>query len=293
MAAVAEPARGAPDPERLVARVQELTAQLDSFPDVRARQTSEELVGAVVEMYGAGLERVMEIVGEDARAALCEDGLVAGLLLIHDLFPVPLEERVQEALDSVRPYMESHGGNVELLGIEDGVAYLRLQGSCKSCRASSSTLELAVRQALEQAAPDLEGMEVEGVMEDEPAPAGMELPMAGGAAPMGGVASPTAPSWFEVDVAEPALESLAVAEVDGRSLVVANVEGTLLAFANRCAACDGPLDAGVLVAGALTCPSCSRSFFLPRAGRSMDDDGLQLGPVPLLRDGGAVKVALA
>ena len=49
--------------------------------------------------------------------------------------------------------MESHGGNVELLGIEDGVAKLRLEGSCKSCRASSSTLELAVRQALEEAAP--------------------------------------------------------------------------------------------------------------------------------------------
>ncbi len=62
--------------------------------------------------------------------------------------------------------MESHGGNVELLGIEDGVARLRLEGSCKSCRASSSTLELAVRQALEAAAPDLEGMDVEGVIEE-------------------------------------------------------------------------------------------------------------------------------
>ena len=88
---------------------------------------------------------------------MANDGLVAGLLMIHDLYPVPIEERVVQALDTVRPYMESHGGNVELLGIEDGIAKLRLEGSCKSCRASSSTLELAVRQALEEAAPTSRG----------------------------------------------------------------------------------------------------------------------------------------
>lgn len=287
MAAVAEPARGAPDPERLAARVQELTSQIESFPDVRARQTSEELVGAVIEMYGAGLERVMEILAEAGepglaiRDALARDGLVAALLLIHDLFPVPLEERVGQALDSVRPYMESHGGNVELLGIENGIVYLRLEGSCKTCSASSSTLELAVRQALEQAAPDLEGMEVEGVAA-EAAPEGVELPMA---AP---------PTWVPVDgLAGLSPESHVAAQVGGRALVIANVEGTLLAYGNECADCGGPLDAGVLSAGALTCPACSRSYFLPRAGRSMDDDDLQLAPIPLLRELDGVKVALA
>ena len=84
---------------------------------------------------------------------------------------------MDQALDSVRPYMESHGGNVELLGIQDGIVHLRLQGSCTSCSASSSTLELAVRQALEQAAPDLDGMDVEGVVQG-PGAAGIELPMA-------------------------------------------------------------------------------------------------------------------
>ena len=58
---------------------------------------------------------------------------MASLLLIHDLYPVSLQERVLEALDTVRPYMESHGGNVELVGIEDGVAKLALQGSCNGC----------------------------------------------------------------------------------------------------------------------------------------------------------------
>ena len=71
----------------------------------------------MVQMYGAGLERIVELIeDEETRDRLAADELVAGLLMIHDLYPVPLEERVAQALDTVRPYMESHGGNVELLG---------------------------------------------------------------------------------------------------------------------------------------------------------------------------------
>ena len=77
---------------------------------------------------------------------------VASLLLIHDLYPVDLQTRVIEALDTVRPYMESHGGNVELLALEHGVARIRLQGSCSDCSASSVTLELAIKQALDETA---------------------------------------------------------------------------------------------------------------------------------------------
>ena len=77
------------------------------------------------------------------------------------------------------------------------------------------------------------------------------------------------------------------------SSLVANVEGTLLAYHDRCAACGSPLHDGHLIEGALSCPSCARSYFLPRAGRSLDDDQLQLEPVPLLREAGHVRVALA
>jgi len=82
------------------------------------------------------------------------------------------------------------------------------------------------------------------------------------------------------------------AEVAGSDLVVANVDGTLLAYHDRCANCGSPLHEGLLSAGALACPECRRSFFLPRAGRSLDDEQMQLEPVPLLRDEGRVKVAL-
>ena len=99
----------AEDTEQLVERVEELQAALEASGESVPRGLAEELVTAVVQMYGAGLERILASLadagadGERIAASLADDGLVATLLLIHDLHPVPLEQRVQAALDSVRP----------------------------------------------------------------------------------------------------------------------------------------------------------------------------------------------
>ncbi len=270
--------------QELIDRVEDLQARLESGGDSPLRDVADALVSAVVQMYGAGLERIMATLMEDGEdgertaALLADDPLVSTLLLIHDLHPVPLERRVQDALDSVRPYMESHGGNVELLSLDHGVARIHLRGSCSDCSASSVTLELAIKQALEEMAPDLEGLEVEGIK--------AELPVV-----MSGPVS--APLWFDVEAAGSLADgSLAAVNVAGSDLVIANVEGSLLAYRDRCASCGAHLHDGLLMAGALSCPECARSFFLPRAGRSMDDDRMQLEPVPLLREDGRVKVAL-
>lgn len=279
----------------LLGRVQELQTLLDECEPSATRDLAEELMSTVLQLYGSGLERIVDGIlasgPEGARIAerLADDPLVATLLLIHDLHPVPLEERVQRALDSVRPYMDSHGGNVELLSLQDGIARIRLQGSCSDCSASSVTLELAIKQALEDAAPDLEGLEVEGVAAQM---SGLALPMVDGNG--SGLPVVMSPAWFEIDKGgEPPEGSVAAVTVAGSELLIANVEGTLLAYRDTCAKCGGPLHEGVLAQGALRCPHCARSYFLPRAGRSMDDDRLQLEPVPLLLEQGRVKVALA
>jgi Fe-S cluster biogenesis protein NfuA len=174
-------------PEELVERVQDLLGSLDDIADPFAQQRVQELIGAVLELYGAGLDRILGVVADAGEAglpirdALLDDGIVASLLLIHGLFPVPLEERVIEALDSVRPFLASHGGNVELISVEDGVARLQLQGSCNGCPSSAATLEHALREAIDAAAPDLLGLEVEGAvgledLKDDKAP-GLSLPM--------------------------------------------------------------------------------------------------------------------
>ncbi len=174
-------------PEELVERVQELLGSLDEIADPVAQARVQELVGAVLELYGAGLDRILGVIsdagepGLPIRAELLEDGIVASLLLIHGLYPVPLEERVEKALESVKPFLASHGGNVELLSLEDGVARLQLQGSCNGCPSSAATLEHALREAIDEAAPDLLGLEVEGAVglddKHDGGPAGLSLPM--------------------------------------------------------------------------------------------------------------------
>jgi Fe-S cluster biogenesis protein NfuA len=173
-------------PEALTERVERLIELSEQIPDPGARELVGDLTSAIMDLYGEGLARIGAALrdagpaGAELRERLIADGVVASLLLMHDLHPVPLQERVLAALDSVRPYMESHEGGVELLEIEDGVARLRLQGSCHGCAASQATLELAIKEALDEHAPDLLGMEVEGVAESKshPAPGPCEAPNA-------------------------------------------------------------------------------------------------------------------
>ena len=288
-----------PTEEELVGRVQELTARVEALPDQDARETADALAGAIVQLYGEGLERIFGALDPALVAELSRDGVVASLMLIHGLYPVDLETRVLEALDSVRPYMESHGGNVELLGIEDGVARLRLQGSCSSCAASQSTLELAVERALEETAPDLLGIDVEGVVAPPPRPIQESSPSEW--VELEGVADLERGALMAAVPGLPGAGGLSITGGNGlviegaapaAGLVIANVAGTLLAYRDRCAGCDGLLTQGALMGGTLTCAHCARRFDLPRAGRCLDDELLQLAPVPLLRNGGPVRVAL-
>jgi len=138
----------------LVARIDVL---LDQVHDV-------ELVQALVDLYGEGLAR---IVAHDPScvAGLAGDELVSHLLLLHGLHPVALEDRVRGALDDVRPYLEQHGGDVELLSVDGRVAHLRLQGSCNGCPSSTATLKHAIEDAIQRVAPDIEQIEAEGAVE--------------------------------------------------------------------------------------------------------------------------------
>ena len=139
-----------------------------------AHERAEELVRIVADLYGAGLERLLEIVHErghltgDVLDALAGDDLVASLLLVHGLHPYSVGVRIDQALAGVRPYLKSHGGDVELLGVgDDGVVRLRMLGSCDGCSSSSVTLKLAVESAIEAAAPEVTAIEVSDA---EPAP---------------------------------------------------------------------------------------------------------------------------
>jgi Fe-S cluster biogenesis protein NfuA len=171
---IVEPS-GASEFRQRIERIEVLIRAIEQSADPTARAGAQELVQAVLELHGAGFARVLERLGEAGPPgrslldAMARDDLVGSLLLLHGLHPLDLETRVQQALDSVRPFLRSHGGEVALLGVADGVVRLRLQGSCQGCPSSAETLKNRIEEAIVSAAPDAAAIEVEGA--DQP-PAG-------------------------------------------------------------------------------------------------------------------------
>jgi len=276
----------------LIGRVEGLLEELEALADGAVRDVAFETVQAVLDLYGVGLGRIVAGVGESTATTLADDELVAHLLLLHGLHPVPVQERVLAALDRVRPYLGSHGGDVELISVSDGAAHVRLQGSCEGCPASAMTLKLAIEDAVLKAAPDLERVEAE-----EKA-AGADSPLL-----QIEVVAPSAPE--AVWTAAGALPQLSdggsvLKQIAGEPVLFLRLpDGTPYAYRPACPSCaesvaEGSLQSAGLVGAQLTCPHCGNRYDVVRAGRCLDRPELHLEPVPLLVDeSGLVRVAVA
>jgi Fe-S cluster biogenesis protein NfuA len=165
--------------QRRLGRVEELIAALESTPDETVRGQVRELIQSLLELHGAGLERILSLV-YDSRVSgsavideLGRDQLVSGLLLLHGLHPLDLETRVRDAIEEVKPRLSLHGGSVDLLGVTpEGRVQLKLQGNCHECPSSRLTLRFSIEEALFAAAPDLTGLDVEGLPDEQRPTAG-------------------------------------------------------------------------------------------------------------------------
>jgi Fe-S cluster biogenesis protein NfuA/nitrite reductase/ring-hydroxylating ferredoxin subunit len=270
-----------------VARMETLLGEIETLPDRNARSKAAEVVGVLLELYGEGLARMMEVVAEGEERertfdAFAEDELVSHLLLLHGLHPLDLKTRVIMALEEVRPYLRSHGGNVELLGVKEGVARLRMQGSCSGCPSSTVTLRLAIEEAIQKTAPDLEGIEAEGVAEEpKPAPtivAGPTLRKKEKKRPQEDGAS-----WTVVG-GLPQLPSggMLVKEVSDEPVLFLKLGDDFYAYRHLCPECGGSLEEASLKGAELTCSGCGHRYDVRRAGRCLDNPQLHLEPVPLL-----------
>ena len=265
-------------------RIEALLAEVEAAPSVaRASEKTEELVRALVAFYGEGLERLLTIVHDAAGdrsptvfEALCNDRFVESLLALHDLHPLSLEERVRAALDSVRPYLESHEGGVEIERVADGVAYLRLEGSCEGCPSSAATIKLAVERAIFERVPEIVEVRATGV-----APA----------ATTGSLRIES--DWIALDrVPALAREGHARVTLSDLPVLLVSVDETMYAYRDRCPACGDAFGATPLEGPFIRCASCGRRYDVVRAGRAEDDAGIFAEPLPLVRDGERVRVAI-
>jgi Fe-S cluster biogenesis protein NfuA len=121
----------------------------------------------LLDFHATGIDRMMEITSENGDIGwniiekFGRDPLVCHMLLLHGQHPLDLDARVRDALEKVRPYLHSHGGNVELIEIADGAVRLKLTGSCNGCPSSTVTLKTAIETAIHETAPDVTSIQCE------------------------------------------------------------------------------------------------------------------------------------
>jgi len=94
---------------------------------------------------------------------MANDTIAGSLLLMYGMHPADVTARVRAALESVRPALHAHQGDVELVAIEQDAVRLRLQGTCNGCAASTTTFRNLIETAIRDRAPEIQSIQLEGV----------------------------------------------------------------------------------------------------------------------------------
>ncbi len=147
-------------------RIESLAAKLEQTADPELHATATELLQCVMELHGAGLDRIMQTLSESDEAGvlmgrLLDDNLVSSLLLLHNLHPHDLPIRVAAALEKMQPQLESQSCAAELVDIENGVVSLRLLHQGGGCHSTAATMAAALEDAITEAAPDAQRITIE------------------------------------------------------------------------------------------------------------------------------------
>lgn len=233
----------------LVADIERLEAIFESW-DATPRGAVDAYRRAVEALHGEALRRLIRGLKGDptALAALKEaaaDEVVYAVLRRHEILRPSLNERVEAALESVRPMLASHGGDVELVAIEPPAIEVRFLGACDNCPASALTFHEGVKKAVQEACPEiLEVLQVKG-LGGSASPVNFVSPFAIGAE--GG----WLPACDLADIPEGGVRAL---ELDGEALLLSRRGRVVTCFQNACAHLGMPIDDGEVVGGTLTCP---------------------------------------
>jgi Fe-S cluster biogenesis protein NfuA len=291
-------------PSEVGQRIEELLAGLTEHAEPEVAAAAEELAERLMDMYGAGLERIVTLLaGTEALRTLVGDDQVSGLLVLHDLHPDDTATRAATALESVRPYLGSHAGDVELLGVTEEaggpVVRLALRGSCDGCPSSTVTVRTAIETALAAACPEVVRVDVDGLTPDVPVTDHHELPLL----QIGSGPPPEPASWVVLEPPPLRPGEHVLLDVSGHAVLVASPAGVrdssesfgtaIVAYADGCADCGATLAEASLIGDALSCGNCPARYNLRRAGQPLTaSGGHHLQPLPLVERAGGWRLAL-
>jgi Fe-S cluster biogenesis protein NfuA/nitrite reductase/ring-hydroxylating ferredoxin subunit len=251
-------------------------AELDALVETLEREGDERallLLQLVDAIHRPALQRI--------AAGDTTDPIARALLQMYDLEQPDDEVLVEEALDEVRPYIHSHGGQVELIGVSEGLVELRMSGSCAGCAASALTLKRGIEEALRQHYPGFREVIAEEV-ESDPGPQLLQIE---------NLRKPVFVDATAASDLEPG--ELTSAELDGINLLLANHEGEIYALRDGCPVDGNSLGGARLTAeGVIVCPWHNCAFDVRTGARVDGEPGAGLSVVPVAMRNGSVQVAV-
>jgi Fe-S cluster biogenesis protein NfuA/nitrite reductase/ring-hydroxylating ferredoxin subunit len=279
------PAADGAELDRLLRELAALEALAEGWgPSERAG--AEARARAVDALNAEALRRLIRMVrpvpgAAEALRAAAADPLVYAVLRRHGILKPSLRERVEAALDAVRPMLASHGGDVELVSVAGATAEVRFLGACDGCPASTLTFYAGVKKAIESHAPEItEVRQAKG--------------LGGGRATEVTFVSPFAPEGGESWLRALALSELGdggtrFVEVGGVALILSRFGDRVTCFADACAHMGLGMAGGAIGDGILTCPHHGFRYAL-ESGECLTAPQVQLQPHPVRVRGAEIEV---
>ncbi len=273
-----------------------LLESVEQHPDEQDRNHVRALVYTMLDLHHGALQRIVEIVsvqphGDATLQELVRDELVQAVLMVHELLPYSIEERIENALETAREQLRTYGAGVEIVSVNNGVALLKLMGSSATANVSTSILKAEIEHAVHAVAPDLLDIEYEDTIARLPDVKPVNLVQILSRKTTEKVS--TKYTLLPVIRADQVpTNGLCVVEVGDINLLLCNVAGTIYAFQNSCAQNSLSLEKGLLEGGILTCPCHGHQYDVRQGGRCLTDSSLRLESLTLKMQGNVVKVAL-
>jgi nitrite reductase/ring-hydroxylating ferredoxin subunit/Fe-S cluster biogenesis protein NfuA len=258
--------------------------RMEGIEDEKTREEVFALLEGIDVLHRQGLGRIFDLIGslggQEAVKRISQDPIVRTLLEMYDLPEADERAQVELALEPVYPYFQSHGGKLELLGVEDGRVRVRLSGSCEGCPGTATTLQRVVEETLREGFPGFKELVAE-----EPPPAPKNIVQLG-RRPL------RRPRWVSAGRLED-LETgtLQPWRLEGVPLLLTLLDGEVYAYRDGCPPGSAlTLQLGRVEGTTLVCPWHGCRYDL-RTGKREDAEG-KLSVLPVAVRDGEVKIAL-
>jgi hypothetical protein len=154
-----------------IRKLGQLISQFDQFPEGPQKIACKELVQLLMDVHGAGFERMMEMVFEGGSEGpvivdrLAKDSMVRSLLLLYSLHPDDVDTRVRKAIEQLRPRLRKLACSAELVSIDDGAVKLQVTTTGHNCGSSAKEVRTILEDGVYDLAPDVQAIEILGLEE--------------------------------------------------------------------------------------------------------------------------------